>query len=545
MSTYTPTERFLSLFTTLRHNEGRGAVLLTVQAFFVMFAYYLLKVIREPLILAEGSVELKAYTNAIQALLLMIVVPVFARIYHRLGHSGEKHILLSRIILFFISNLLLFALAYSAGLRIGIAFYVWLGIFSVMALALFYAFAADLYNVKSGQRIFPLIAAGASGGAYLGAKLTGTWDPIVGHDGVMLTAAIALLVPCWLSGKVDKTIPPGSKSLIADEFHKEPPPLSEGFMVVFRSYYLTMIAVFIILMNLINTNGEYILYSFVTQTADQMIAAGELTVSRDQFLTSFTSSYQSWFTLIGFLMQLFLVSRIFDKVGMRGALLILPALMLLNYSLVLLFPVLAVVRFSMIAENSTSYSLQNTLRQALFLPVKRDEKYVGKNCIDTFFFRTGDVLSALVVFVGISWLGLGLTGFVITNLVLASVLMWFSWIIGKRNQGVIEENFGNMPPQVGLPLPDMDIRSGEISQLELDDENFFDPDEGDALRYLAFEHPNNHLPRWVRFDALHRRFEFSPPPGTDGSVEIKVVARDFDGLEAEASFKVSYSDLKD
>ena len=85
--------------------------------------------------ITEGSPELKSYTNAIQAVLLMLIVPIFARVYHALGHSGAKHVLVSRIILFFISNLVLFALAYSAGMRIAIPFYVWLGIFSVMALA--------------------------------------------------------------------------------------------------------------------------------------------------------------------------------------------------------------------------------------------------------------------------------------------------------------------------------------------------------------------------------------------------------------------------
>ena len=515
-------------------------MLLALQGFTIMFAYYMLKVIRDPLILAEGSAELKAYTNAMQAVLLMVLVPVFTRVYHSLGQGGAKHTLVSRILLFFIVNLALFGLAYGAGLRIAIAFYVWLGIFSVMALALFWGFSADLYNVKSGQRIFVLVAAAASGGAYIGAKFTGFLGPIVGHDGIMYTAAMFLLVPVWLCGRVEKNIPPGSRSQIANEFHKEPPPISEGFMVVFRSYYLTMIALLIVTMNLINTNGEYILFSYVTQEADRLMAAGELVGSRDEFFTRFSSSYQAWHTLIAFLIQIFLVSRIFNKVGVRGAILILPTLMLINYSLLVFFPMLAVARYVMISENSTSYSLQNTTRQALFLPVRREEKYVGKNCIDTFFFRCGDVLSAGLVFLGSAVIGIGLTGFILTNLVLAAILFWFSRVIGKRNQEVIRENIGNLPPTVGIPLPDMDIPAGVISHFSLHEDSFVDADEGDALKYLAFTQFDNNLPNWVRFDAFHRRFEFHPPLGTEGTMEIRVVARDFDGLEAESTFEVRY-----
>ena len=538
---YTNIERFLSLFTTLRDKEGRGAVLLSVQAFSILFAYYLLKVTRDALILSEGSAELKSYTNAAQAAILMVVVPVFARVYHRLGHEGGKHLLISRIMLFFISNVFLFAIAYQLGLRVGVAFYVWLGIFSVMVLAVFWGFSADLYNVKSGQRIFPLVAAAASGGAYFGSRATGWWEPVVGHGGVMITAGLLLLLPCWLSGRTEETIPPGSASHIPDEFHSSPPPVSEGFMVVFRSYYLTIIAFFIILLNLINTNGEYILASLVTQEADRLQAAGLLSAGRDSYLAAFYASYNAWYTLAGFLIQLFLVSRIFDKVGVGGAILVLPALMLVSYSMIFLVPLLVVARVALIAENSVNYSLLNTTRQALFLPVRRDEKYVGKNCIDTFFSRCGDVLSAAAVYVGSALIGFGVSGFVMTNLVLAIVLLGLARLIGKRNQSVIRQNLGNLPPRVGLPLPDMDIRSGEISGFEMHEDTFLDPDEGDALRYQAFRGPDRDLPKWVRFDPLHRRFEFRPPPDSEGSIEIRVVARDFDGAEAETRFTVNYS----
>jgi AAA family ATP:ADP antiporter len=407
-----------------------------------------------------------------------------------------------------------------------------------MVVALFWGFSADLYNVKSGQRVFPVVAAAASGGAYLGAQAAGWMNPVLGPDGMMLAAAALLLVPWWFCGRVEPTIPPGTASPIADEFRDKPPPVSEGFMMVFRSYYLTMIALFIILMNLVNTNGEYILSAFVTREVAAQEAAGTLAGTRGDYMTGFYASYFAWFTLLGFLIQLFLVSRIFDRVGLKGALLVLPVLMMGSYSLMLVFPVLAVVRVAMIAENSVSYSLLNTTRHALFLPVRREEKYVGKNCIDTFFFRCGDVLSALAVYVGSALAGIGLSGFIAINLALAALLFWFALIIGKRNRGVVADNVGNLPPQLGLPLPDMDVPAGKVSDFIMHEDTFYDPDEGDALSYHAYRDFESSLPDWVSFDSLQRRFEFTPPPGTEGSVHIRVVARDFDGAEADASFLV-------
>ena len=195
MQHYTPTERFLSLFTALRPGEGSGAVRLCIQSFVIMFAYYLLKVIREPLILADGSAELKAYSTAFQAVLLMLIVPLFATAYQQVSSLEEKHHLFRNTLLFFISNLALFGILHAVGVSIAIAFYIWLGIFSVMVLALIWAFAADLYNLKSGQRIFPLIAAASAFGALLGSGMAADIDLRIGHQGVMGVAAVLLLIP--------------------------------------------------------------------------------------------------------------------------------------------------------------------------------------------------------------------------------------------------------------------------------------------------------------------------------------------------------------
>ena len=95
------------------------------------------------------------------------------------------------------------------------------------------------------------------------------------------------------------------------------------------------------------------------------------------------------------LIQLFLVSRILKYLGVRVALLILPlhrpgrlraARVLSRCS--------SMVRWAKTAENATDYSLQNTVRNVLFLPTTREEKYKAKQAIDTFFVRAGDVLSA-------------------------------------------------------------------------------------------------------------------------------------------------------
>jgi AAA family ATP:ADP antiporter len=127
-------------------------------------------------------------------------------------------------------------------------------------------------------------------------------------------------------------------------------------------------------------------------------------------------------------LQAFAVSRILAVVGVRRALFVLPFISLLTYSTIGLIPLLGLVRWGKTLENATDYSLQNTVRQALYLPTSREAKYKAKAAIDTFFVRFGDLLNAGVVaigaslhlaFSGFAWINVGLTLvwlFVVTRL---------------------------------------------------------------------------------------------------------------------------------
>ena len=106
----------------------------------------------------------------------------------------------------------------------------------------------------------------------------------------------------------------------------------------------------------------------------------------------------------------------FKKVGVGGALLFLPLLAITGYGAAALVPLLAIVATVKVVENSTDYSLQNTIQQALFLPTSRDAKYKAKSAIDTFSVRLGDLVSTGLVFLG-AQIHLSTLGFSIANVI--------------------------------------------------------------------------------------------------------------------------------
>ena len=76
-------DRVLNLFTQVRPGEARTALLLALNVFLILTAYYVLKTVREALILGEGTAELKSYLSAGQVVVLSILVPYYGRLVAR------------------------------------------------------------------------------------------------------------------------------------------------------------------------------------------------------------------------------------------------------------------------------------------------------------------------------------------------------------------------------------------------------------------------------------------------------------------------------
>jgi AAA family ATP:ADP antiporter len=89
--------------------------------------------------------------------------------------------------------------------------------------------------------------------------------------------------------------------------------------------------------------------------------------------------------------------------GVPASLYFLPVIALTGYSIIAFIPALGFIRWAKVLENSTDYSIQNTARQALFLPTTREEKYKAKAAIDTFFVRIGDLLSTGLVLLSVQF----------------------------------------------------------------------------------------------------------------------------------------------
>jgi AAA family ATP:ADP antiporter len=424
--------RGLRPFADVRLGEAVTALLLTLNVFLLLTAYYVIKPVREALILELASgAEYKAYMSGAIAVALLVLVPAYAKLVDRLPRIK----LVVFVTLAFAVQLLLFFLAAQApGLRaeLGLLFYVWVGIFNMMVVAQFWAFANDLYDAERGARLFPMVALGASVGAAVGSKFSALLIPLIGVSPMLLVAA-GLLVTCsglfwWVERRE------------AEHLRARPAAPSEqrssggAFGLVLSHRYLLLVALFSLVFSWVNTNGEYMLGKLIKASAVEAVRRGEIPPDGvGAFIGKTYGDFFFYVNVAGVFLQSFVVSRLVKKLGFGIAFLIMPAIALTNALSVAVVPVLAVLRVGKTVENATDYSLNNTLRQMLWLVTSSEMKFKAKQAIDAFFVRLGDVSSALSVWLFASVLVLPLQGFAWLSALLCGAWLVLALMIGREN----------------------------------------------------------------------------------------------------------------
>ncbi len=439
-------DRVLGIFADVRPGEGVTALLHMLNIFVLLASYYLLKTIREPLILTQpGGAEVKSYAAAAIAGVLMVLVPIYSALASRVSRVR----LINGVTLFFIGCLVAFFLADKAGYAVGTAFFIWVGIFNLMAIAQAWAFANDVYNVDQGKRLFAIVGFGASIGAIAGSFVTGKLVERFGPYPFMLAGAGLLFLCMLLTNLVHarekrrRPDPPGDTAAArAPDGPAAPPEEGQkgknGFALVFSSKYLLLIALLMVLVNLVNTTGEYILGKTVVQVMTAKAHGG--VIDEQKVIGGFYGNYFTMVNLVAMLIQALVVSRVLKYFGVRTALMVLPVVALAGYTAMAFLPFLGLIRTAKIAENSLDYSLQNTARNALYLPTSREAKYKAKQAIDTFFVRFGDVLSAGLVFAGTTWLAFGPKQFAMVAIGLILIWLGIAYALGKMFKQMAKTN---------------------------------------------------------------------------------------------------------
>ena len=416
-------------------NVEPGEVAAVVAAFFLIFCvlggYFAVRPVRETFgtILGRSRTEDLWVVTFIGAL---VIVPVYGALVARI----RRGVLLPLIYGVVAASLLGFAAAINADEKnatVAAAFYVWISVLNLMLVSVFWSFALELFDSGQAKRLFGFIAAGGTAGALVGPFVTSLTVRYIGNTGVLVFSAAMfalaiiaqrVLLGIWSRGEVTAAGSTGSAAggggRVREDRALGGNPFA-GFSILFRSPYLLMIALFVVLLSVATS----LLYF---EQLNLVAARYTNTAERTQVFAWIDNIVQA----LAILSQLFITGRVAQRLGVVALLTIVPGVVALGFGAIALSGSLWVVVSAMILRRWGEYAFIRPGREMLFSRLDTETKYKAKNLIDVPVYRGADALSAQVS-KALEKIGLTTVGFAALGVVFAGVWLVVGWWLGRRS----------------------------------------------------------------------------------------------------------------
>jgi ATP:ADP antiporter, AAA family len=410
----------------VERDEWPPLVLAFLYFFFLLGGYFMLRPIRGT-VAANNSGELHwLYTATFLSMLAL--VPLFGFLVARFRRSQ----FIPAIYLFFISNLTMFLVAFAGDETpawVQRLFYVWLSVFNLFVVSVFWSFMTDVFRPGQAQRLFGFIMAGGSMGAVVGPGVTVALVDSQGVTMAMFASLVCLVLATALAI--------GLGRYEVKRTHIEAEVIGggvwEGAVRVFRSRYLLLACLVLLLHNLAST----FLYNGLAVLVDENVTGFD---QRTIFFAYMDSIVQ----VIAFILQFFVTARLVNRLGMPKTLVLAPALLAGGF--VILGGSLGLVLFAAIgvAQRSLNYGILGPTKEMLFTVVDRETRYKSKNFIDTAVYRGSDVFASWV-FKGLMSAGFPMATVAWAYVPVMGLWAWAAWKLGitytKLRASIAEEDF--------------------------------------------------------------------------------------------------------
>ena len=411
-------EKVSGLF-NLRRGELAPVLVSGLFFFCILTALMMLRPARDALGMERGIDSIR-WLFIGTALVTLLVNPVFGWLVSRFK---RLHFISATYGFFALSlvgfwGLLVFAPG-AVGARSGQVFYVWFSVFNLFVTMVFWALLSDRFSSEQGKRLFALIAVGGTLGAIFGPWLASRLAEPLGTPALLLFAAAFLLIGtalAWVLVRTHGDREVASKqaaSTVAardDEAERIGGSAWAGLRAVFASRYLMGIAGYVLVMTVVAT--------FIYFTRLQMVAAAESDLDAR---TGLLANIDMWTQVAVLLLQLTLTGHIIRRFGLTFALALLPLANALGFIGLAIFGSFAALILLEALNKAVQRGMTRPAREALFTVISREDKYKAKAFIDTFVYRSGDVVGAQVEGL-LGRLGMALGGLV--TVVVPLALAW-------------------------------------------------------------------------------------------------------------------------
>jgi AAA family ATP:ADP antiporter len=417
--------------------------------FSVLSSYYIMRPIRDQAGVAGGVNNLQWLFTGTLVGMLVLNIP-FAYLVKKLPRSRFIPITYR----FFAANIVLFAaLLYWSDsgqtIWVGRIFFIWVSVFNLFVVSVFWQMNVDLFSPEQGKRLFAVIAAGATIGAIVGSSLTASLARYVSPIFLLLGAAALLEVAVFSVGRLSRLSPTLHRQPIAGS---EEAPIGgsafAGITHAFRSRYLLNVSLFLLLFAITSTFLYFQQAGIVSRSFSDRGAQ-----------TAFFASVDLLVNVLTLAVQLFLTGRMVLLLGVALTLGVLPALTIIGFGALALFPTIAAVAVFQVLRRAADYAIARPTREVLFTVVSREDRYKAKSFIDTVVYRTGDQVGAWSVAL-LRWVGLSTAATSLVVIPIAALWLLNALWLGRRQALLATEQAAELKPRAVGPATPVPVGGG-------------------------------------------------------------------------------------
>jgi AAA family ATP:ADP antiporter len=363
--------RVLAPVAELREGEGRTALLMFAYSFLAMTSYNIIKPITRSKYIDQLGADNIPWVLLAAAVLVGFIMQGYSRLAGLL--PGRLVIPVTQGGLAVLLVLFWFLFGGSSEGWIPVAFYFLGLIMGILLISQFWTLANDIFDARQAKRLFGFIGAGSVLGGMMGSGLTTQAKRLGTQNLLLVSAAVLLLCVAIVWTVLRRTKGTQLAGIAAAGKEEESVSGSEAVRLLKESKHLQVIALVI---------GFAALGSSILEQQLNMAAAEFLGTDDPDALTAFLGSVIFYISVIGFVVQIALTSRIHRLLGIGFALLVLPVSLGTSAVVMLIYHSIWAPAFGRIMDTSLRYTLDKTTREVLFLPLPTELKYRAKPFVD-------------------------------------------------------------------------------------------------------------------------------------------------------------------
>ncbi|MGB3862173.1 MAG: Npt1/Npt2 family nucleotide transporter [Candidatus Aminicenantaceae bacterium] len=449
--TKTTIHKALSRVVDMKPGEMPTAVLMFFYFFLITCSAYIVKPVKISNFLESLNAELLPFAYLITAILIGFVVSLNTRLLHDM----KRNVYISLSLMFFIFSLVLFWFLFQREWSwLSMIYWVWCDIFTITTVTQFWITVNDIYHPRQARRLIGFFVSGGLLGGIAGSLLARFLAKVLGTTDLLLICPF-LLLPCILIVSIlhKKTQEP-LKDKKRGNTSTEPSKTGylESFGIIRKSRYLVILSAIMTTAIIITTMVDFQFNSVIEKTL----------FDKDE-RTAFLGTFFTGLLVFSYLVHIFLTSRILKNFGMRMALSIAP-LFLLTASIAILFIPAAFLLYWAIAikggDKSLAHSLNQSVRELLYIPISPEIKYKAKVFIDMFINKFAKGIAATILIVCIFILDFSLEH--ISLIIIGFSLLWIF-----LNRWITREYVGSVKKNLKIKWQDADKFISETVDIDM------------------------------------------------------------------------------